>query len=399
VVVEWDTELVGAVDQRDGVRATLRSPDGVEEVAADFLAGCDGPDSTVRRLAGINWRGKPYREEIVLADLELDSELIPGIAHVAVARHGLLFLFALGERAVWRLLATRPVKAKDHPFGQPGRPVPLVDLQALIDASGMPAQIREVAFSASYRVQHRLADRFQHGRFFLAGDAVHAYSPATGQGMNTSIQDAINLGWKLAFAADATDRAAFLASYEHERWSADRRTLAVTHLAFWFEASNRWLPAMTRGRLARMFSPLLEPVLRRRRLVGEAMSTVTRLRLRYAASPISREGTPRLDHGPALGARLPDSTVFSAEAGERTVRLHALLARPGVHVLLQRDAGHVEVGDFGPHVNLHRLTSQPGQGVIGVRPDGYVGFRAGVADPEQLRDWLHHIGAIEPSRS
>ncbi len=395
VAVEWGTELIGAVDHTNCVRATLRTRDGVEEVAADFLVGCDGPDSIVRCLAGIGWRGKPYREEIVLADLELESELTPDTAHVAVGRRGLLFLLSLGERAEWRLLGTRSAEANHQPFGQPGDPVSLDDLQALIDASGMPARIREVAFSANYRVQRRLADRFQHGRFFLAGDAAHGFSPATGQGMNTSIQDAINLGWKLAFAAAATDPAALLASYDHERRSADRRTLAITHVAFWVEASNSWIPTVARGKLGPLASPLLAPLLRRRRLIGEGMSAVTRMRLRYAASPISQEGTQRLDHGPALGARVPDATVSSERSGTRMVRLHELMARPGVHVLLQRDAGRLKDCDFGPQVNLHRLTNQPGQGMIAIRPDGYVGFRAGVADPAQLRGWLHRIGAID----
>ena len=72
----------------------------------DFVAGCDGPASTVRAQAGIGWPGRPYAAEIVLADAELD--LAGDAAHVAVGRHGLLFAFPLGERASWRLLATRP---------------------------------------------------------------------------------------------------------------------------------------------------------------------------------------------------------------------------------------------------------------------------------------------------
>jgi hypothetical protein len=85
-----------------------------------------------------------------------------------------------------------------------------------------------------------------------------------------------------------------------------------------------------------------------------------------------------------------------ADSG-RCIRLHTLLATPGVHVLLHRDAPRLDLGALGPHVTVHRLTSAPGGGVVAVRPDGYVGFRCGSADVAQLRTWLHRLGAIQPA--
>ncbi len=175
------------------------------EARFGFLAGCDGPGSTVRAEAGIGWPGRPYPVEVVLADAELDADLAGDTAHVVAGRRGLLFAFPLGELATWRLLATRPAGADQLPFGQAGPPVPAAELQALVDQAGLGAQISQLAWSARVRVQHRVASRFRKGRLFLAGDAAHAYSPATGQGMNAAIQDAANLGWKLAFAAARPD--------------------------------------------------------------------------------------------------------------------------------------------------------------------------------------------------
>jgi hypothetical protein len=97
-----------------------------------------------------------------------------------------------------------------------------------------------------------------------------------------------------------------------------------------------------------------------------------------------------MSDGPHVGHRLPDATVTS---GDCQVRLHALLARPGVPVLLQRDANQLEHLALGCHVTVHRLTSTPGEGLVAVRPDGYVGFRCGIADLPQLRAWLGLIGA------
>ena len=114
-------------------------------------------------------------------------------------RGGLLFAFRLGERATWRLLATRPATPGRLEPGSFGPPVSAIDLQALMDQAGLDARITELRWSARVTLQRRLASRFRRGRLFLAGDAAHAYSPATGQGMNAAIQDAANLGWKLAF--------------------------------------------------------------------------------------------------------------------------------------------------------------------------------------------------------
>lgn len=154
--------------------------------------------------------------EVVLADAELDGDLAGGTARVVAGRQGLLFAFPLGERATWRLLATRPAGAEQLPFGQPGPPVPAAELQELIDQAGLDARLTHLAWSARVRLQRRVAERFRRGRLFLVGDAAHAYSPATGQGMNAAIQDAANLGWKLTFATAQPGSAALLDSYEQE---------------------------------------------------------------------------------------------------------------------------------------------------------------------------------------
>jgi len=110
----------------------------------------------------------------------------------------------------------------------------------------------------------------------------------------------------------------------------------------------------------------------------------------YRHSPLSVEGTPRRRAGPRAGDRVPDQFVTSAG---RTIRLHDLLARPGVHILLDRDADPLSTLPPSRFVSIHRLTSSPGRGLIAIRPDGYVGFRSQTVEIGQLAAWLASLRA------
>ncbi|MCD1146458.1 FAD-dependent monooxygenase [Kocuria sp. LUK] len=381
VPVERGTALTGLA----GRTAVLERAGTRERAPFRFLAGCDGPDSTARALTGVPWRGRPYRADILLADLELDG-LAPDRAHVVAAAGGIVFLFAIGEAAPWRLLVSAPARPSAVPFGQPGPPVPVEELRAALTAAGLPARITRVAWSARVRLQRRLAERFRAGDVFLVGDAAHAHSPAGGQGMNTGIQDALNLGWKLAWAAapgaGGAARERLLESYELERRPADRRVLALTDVLFRGEAGTDAVSRLARTRLAPLGAPALPAVLRTRFLVDPPLAVLAQLRVHHRASPLSvTRGRPR--GRPRAGERLPDGPV---RCGGRTVRLHELTAAPGVHVLLERSA--VDPGPLGPGVHVHRLEDRPGRGGTVVRPDGWVGLRADPLEAAGLSAWL-----------
>ncbi|MFI5797868.1 FAD-dependent monooxygenase [Streptomyces sp. NPDC051677] len=393
VTVERGTELVTTRDDGHSARAVLRSAHGIEEARCSYVVGCDGPASTVRESAVIGWYGRPYAEEVILADVDFGSAYDPSGAQVFAGRDGLLFLFPLGEQAPWRLLATRASADRSaRDFGQPGPAVPRAELQRLLDDTGLQAGIERLAWSARVPLQCRLARRFRQGRLFLAGDAAHNYSPATGQGMNAGIQDAVNLGWKLGLTADrlgpGTD--VLLDSYDGERRPAARGRMALTHAAFWAEASTGRVPSWLRAVGAPLAAPVIPALLDRRRLVAEAVRLISQLRVNYRRSPLSVDGTPRLSGAPRPGDRLPDARV---SIGGPPRRLHGLLARPGVHVLLQRDADPPPDVVTGPQVTVLRLTNSPGRGLLAVRPDGHVGFRCGATDPAALADWLSLAGA------
>ncbi len=385
VPVERGTELIWLRDVGEEVQVLLRSAVGVERATCRALVGCDGAESTVRSLARIGWRGRAYRREVVLADVELDGTLAPGIAHVAAGHDGVLFVFALGEAATWRLLGTRRDLGPPPRCGQAGPPVPAPELQGLIDAAGLAARITQVAWSSRVRVQHRLADRYRWGSVFLAGDAAHTNSPAGGLGMNTGVQDAVNLGWKLACAPSSSCPGVLLDSYEAERRPAARRVRALTDALFWAESARGPIPSLLRGTVGPVAAPVLPWLLDRRQMLAAGFRLVSRLDAGYG-------GVPGLDPRGRLlrvGARLPDASVLCAG---RAVRLHELTAQPGFHVFAEPGPRLDEPGPAA-RVHVHRLARTPGRALLGLRPDGYLGFCGGADDVAGLRAWLARAGA------
>lgn len=371
---------VGAGEEH--ATATLVADGHTREATSGFVVGCDGPESTVRHAAGIGWHGKPYGQEVVLADVELDGELAPGVLHAAPGAAGLVFVFALGEGASWRVLATRGCRT-DGEFGQPGAPVPSAEVEGILRGAGLDVTVAEQRWSAAVRLQHRLAGTFRHGRLLIAGDAAHAHSPAAAQGMNTGILDAVNLGWKLALA---DDDGLLVDSYDSERRPVAAQVLALTHAVFFAEASTGPLPRVLRSRMLPAAAPLLPALVAERHLMGAVVWLLSQRWVHHRDSVLSVE-TVTGGPGPRPGDRLPDGEVIS---DGRRVRLHELTARPGMHVLLARDAA--DPGLLATHVQAHRVESWPGGGLAAVRPDGFVGLRSGDGDAGALAAWLGVAG-------
>lgn len=223
VRVELGAELVGLAQDDDSVTASLA---GGREVEARYLVGCDGGHSTVRKLLGVPFEGKTNEEQVmVCGDVEAEGP-DRGVWHQWFDEDGGVMLCPIpGTRSGWWFQAAPEKDAA-------GRPVPpsLESFQRLFARrSGRPGGLLSRAtLLSTYRVNERMADRYRVGRAFLAGDAAHVHSVAGGLGMNTGIQDAFNLGWKLARVAAGRAAPELLDTYEEERLPIAARTLDIT---------------------------------------------------------------------------------------------------------------------------------------------------------------------------
>ncbi|MFC1405644.1 MULTISPECIES: FAD-dependent monooxygenase [Streptacidiphilus] len=382
VQVERDLALVGLEQDADTVRATLRGPDGGEQsVGASWLVGADGARSAVRHQVGSALEGSFHGERFLMGDVHADHDFDPRSMYTFFSAHdGPLMVFPMkGDRM--RLIAQIPTASTDE--------ASQAWLQRIADERA-PGRLRihDSLWLTCFEVHHAQVPQYRYGRVFLAGDAAHIHSPAGGQGMNTGVQDAFNLGWKLAAAHRGTASETLLDSYHAERHPVAARVIEfstrLTHL------STLANPVAQKLRNAVLHTATgIGPA--RQALADEAEETT----LTYHGSPavVGSVAHARV----RSGDHLPDVSgtdlrrVLSAETGHVLVTLGPLAAAtelPGVRQVLLAD-NDAAVAGFDTVVADpdRRAASRFGltSGRIMVRPDGYIGAICDRQDEEPIR--------------
>jgi len=311
VDVEWGCRLTGLLQHGNRVECRVHRSEATEtSVVAEYVAGCDGPDSLVRRLIGARFQGRDYRRAIVVGDADPTDDLESGTAHAFLRRAGIVFAFPLPSGG-WRIIAPHIAAGGD-----------LTDAVSL--QTGGSVQLANVHWVKSIRPQHRLASHYAIGRVFLAGDAAHVHSPAGAQGMNTGIQDAANLGWKLAMALRGAPDT-LLNTYEVERRPVAKRVLRLTGIAHAVEVSEA-LPFRIGRRWAA--PPVVGLVLPRPRLVSLVARAVSGLDIGYRRGAVDDVAGARRRFRP--GRRMADLPLTQG----RKSHLHELTDGGGFHLLV-----------------------------------------------------------------
>jgi 2-polyprenyl-6-methoxyphenol hydroxylase-like FAD-dependent oxidoreductase len=368
--VEFGTALAGFTQTGEAVLATVVRDGRAETVSARWLVGCDGGHSTVRKQSGIGFVGETRADvRMIVADLAVDG--LDRDAWLAWQHEeGLVSLCPLPSTDLFQYGAV--VAPGEDPQ------LSLAHLQATVERRTGRTDIRlhEPQWSSLWRANIRLADRYRTGRVFLAGDAAHIHSPAGGQGMNTGIQDAYNLGWKLAAVTQGASTT-LLDTYE-----AERRPVAAHVLA------------LSNARLRRMLEDNDVPIRR-------DASTI-QLDVGYRGSVLARDdrdGTARL----RAGDRAPDATGLATVDGERrlfeltrgggfTLLSFGEAAPTGVRTLhvVERPSAPGDLADTGGH--LAAAYDPAGQTLVLIRPDGYVALISDAGNLAAVSDYLTAIG-------
>ena len=410
VSIERGVALVSFAPNVDGVDCVLRHGDGrSENVRVRYLVGCDGAHSTIRKGAGIPFEGDAYLQDFLLGDVEADANpelsFVPNALHPCVGRHGIAIFFPLGKPTTWRVIAMSGAAAAAAQTGAPSVDKPLTselslaELQTVVDgATGGGVQLRDPAWLAHFHLHHRQAAHYRNGAVFLAGDAGHIHSPVGAQGMNTGIQDAWNLGWKLALVVKGLASPRLLDSYEAERWPVGRTLLRYTDRIFSAlvrSLSDNAIASWLRRTIA---ANVLPGVLTSTRLRSSGFRFVSELGIRYRRSPAVAEAEPRLRAGPRAGDRFPDARLT---LDGNVVRLQEAVVGPCLTLVLCGDGDPFDIERLSRHsttrndllrVKYLGRRSEPGVLVdergevlarLGVddaaqylvRPDGHVGFR------------------------
>jgi 2-polyprenyl-6-methoxyphenol hydroxylase-like FAD-dependent oxidoreductase len=298
VDVSWNTELTGLEQRAEEVSASLRQPDGSKRaLTARWVAGCDGPHSAVRNLCGIAFPGAPYEQVFFVADTTVTGPMAPAELNVYLERSGFHVFFPMRGPDHWRVVGILPRDLHDRDDLEFSAVAPSVREQV-----GAGLMFRECRWFSTYRIHHRRAEQFRDQRCFLLGDAAHIHSPVGGQGMNTGLQDAYNLAWKLALVIEGQAGEALLDSYEAERIPVAERLLKTTDRAFSFIVSSQWLGGVFR---VRMLARIVACAMRIGRIRKLVFRTISQIGIRYRGSPLSETLAGLPDDAPRAGDRFP----------------------------------------------------------------------------------------------
>ncbi|GAA4998084.1 FAD-dependent monooxygenase [Streptomyces siamensis] len=340
----YETEVTGLSQDADGVTLTVRRPDGAAaELTAAYVVGADGMRSVVRTAVGLPFPGKSVIRSVVLADVRLDEEPESVLTAAAVGdAFAFLAPFGDGYHRVIGWHRGRDVRDDE--------PLDLDEVKEITRlALGRDYGMRDARWMSRFHSDERQAPAYRVGRVLLAGDAAHVHTPAGGQGMNTGLQDAANLGWKLAAVLGGHVDAALLDTYQAERHPVGRAVLrssgGIVRLAM---AKYPWTLALRTGLGA--FLSHVGPARRR------ALGRITGIGYAY--------GAPHGSH-PLVGRRVPDLALRSGRLYEalRGGRFVLIAPRP---LTAQGRADRLAVERWADGRSTTVL----------VRPDGYVAWAA-----------------------
>jgi 2-polyprenyl-6-methoxyphenol hydroxylase-like FAD-dependent oxidoreductase len=397
--VEWSRDLIDLTQNSHGVRAIIKHVDGVEEqIDCDWLIGCDGSHSTVRNESDFTFPGEDVEQQFVVADTKLSSSLKSDCLHIFDNGGDMLGVFPYGD-GKYRIAANLNSTEKKECSEQ--------EIKEIVDTRSRGAfQAQYASWISPFWIHSKLANQMRDGRIFIAGDAAHIHSPAGGQGMNTGLQDAYNLAWKLALVVQGRANPNILDSYEAERYPVIKRVVETTERMTNMILAKNTVINFLRETAMKLVANM--PFLRKKFAMR-----MTQLDIIYDQSPIIDTGKGFSKKYPSAGYRAPDVEICQSRflydylddthhhivcfaAGKKLEKvieqckmLDAAMAGPykdivKLHLVTPELTNTLLFQIHDPEYAIHKEYNVSKPSLIIIRPDGYIGFK------------MNKINAAEP---
>ncbi len=404
--VYWNTTLISLKQTAQQAEVQLQTGTETVTLTSDWLIGADGPHSAVRKQLQIPFNGDTYANEYYLADVQLDNKQLAGDkVQLYLSDKGLAGFFPLPEDNCFRIIGNLPggmVAAQDMKLEEV--------LPSLNTVTGLTMKVVRNNWFTTYRLHHRMADSFRQQRCFLAGDAAHIHSPVGGQGMNTGLQDAYNLGWKLAGVVNGRLKEAILDTYAVERMPVAKGLLNTTDNIFKVVMSASWLATFFKKWL---MPRMLKFAWSRKGLREFFFNRVSQIFINYRHSAISLH----LSDAKMVkaGDRLPYLKIFDEKKQEET-DLHEWCGNPGFTLIILGKLPELDLfalakwitQNYGAGLNFFYLPpSAKNEEVFKkfeikggrskaliVRPDMHIGLINDAIDMEIMDNYLQNIAGL-----
>lgn len=374
--VQWKTELVGFEQNDSGVTTQVKTAEGESQtIEAKYLAGCDGPRSLVRHALGLEFGGSTFERMFYVADAKVDWQFSHDALHVCLSKETFVLFFPLKGDKRYRIVGVFPEE-----FAKDEGDILYEEIEEHVKKEAkLNLDIHDVEWFSTYKVHTRHANKFSQGRSFLAGDAAHIHSPAGAQGMNTGIQDAYNLAWKMALVLKGSAGEELLETYNEERLENAKHLLQTTDRLFQFVAGSEWFLEFLRTNVLPSAAKYILSLDVVKRLV---FPKVSQIGINYRHSSLSQHAGDE-DFNVKAGDRMPYFLI----GGES---IYDKLHQPKFHLLVfsgaegkseelrtELESQYPELVDF----NYIQLDTQVAEAFgskdsfnLLLRPDNYVGF-------------------------
>jgi 2-polyprenyl-6-methoxyphenol hydroxylase-like FAD-dependent oxidoreductase len=399
--IEWCTELVSFTQSDSGVSATVKHHDREERIEAEWLIGADGGGSLVRKTLNIPFGGETYKESLFVLDCKINWPFKDDEAAIALAQDafGLFFPMTDGRCRVSGIVSEEYAYKDTISFDEVNR-----DFAKNLK---MDLTLSDPQWISLYHAHHRYVARFREARCFLAGDAAHIHSPAGAQGMNTGLQDAYNLAWKLALVIRNKADDKLLDTYHEERLPIARKLVRTTDRLFAVTVSQNPLVVFWR---VHVLPHLVALIPKEKHLLRFAFRLISQIGIDYRDSSLSQNASlgsfPR--KAPRPGDRLPFVTFHE---NNKLVSIQDKVKAPAFHLLLFTKNNSGEpfkaildlVDEYNDVIQIETISSPPGRndfykafgvqngGYYLVRPDMYIAYRSNSLNQEHLKQYLKRI--------